>query len=117
MNGEGSEQGTLAATAVLIAVVRLFKLESKSSSVMISIEAGSLLSRFVRCLWNLSQWTNHQLSFSVSRLCSIEVSGVIAIGKWSVHGGWRSGSVVHCVMMPKIILLQKMLLGHVRFLV
>ena len=117
MNGEGLEQGMLAATAVLIVVVRLVKLESKSSSVVISIRAGSLLSSIVRCLQNLSQSTIGQLSFGVSELCSIEASKVVTIGKWSMHGGWRSGSVIHCVMIPRITLLQKMLLGRVKFLV
>ena len=44
MNGKGLEQGMLATMAVLIVVVRLVKLESKSSSVVISVRAGSLLS-------------------------------------------------------------------------
>ena len=116
MNGEGSEQGTLAATAVLITVVRLVKLESKSSSVVISVRAGSLLSSVVRCLQNLSQSTIRQLSFGVSGLFSIEALRVVAIGKWSMHGGWRSGSVIHCVMIPRIPLLQKTLSGCVKFL-
>ena len=34
-------------------------------------------------------------------------------GKWSVHGGWRSGYVVHLVMRLQILLLQKTLSGHV----
>ena len=120
MNGEGLEQGTLAATAMLITVVRLVKLvklELKSSSVMISVGAGSLLSSVVRCLWNLSQSTIRQMSFGVSGLFSIEASRVVAIGKWSMHGGWRSGSIIHCVMIPRIPLLQKMLSGCVKFLV
>ena len=90
VNGEGLEQGTLAATTVLIAVVRLVKLESKSSSIEISVGARSLLSSVVRCLQNLSQSTRYQLSFSVSCLCSIDVLRVVAIRMWSVHGGWRS---------------------------
>ena len=100
-----------------MAVVRLVKLESKSSSIVISVRTGSLLSSVVRCLQNLSQSTIRQLSFGVSELCSIEALRVVAIGKWSVHGGWRSGSVIHCVMIPRIPLLQKTLLGHVKFLV
>ena len=53
----------------------------------------------------------------MSGLCSIEALRVVAIGKWSVHGGWRSGSVIHCVMIPRIPLLQKTLSGRVKFLV
>ena len=68
MNSEGLEQGTLAAMAVLIVVVRLVKLESKSSSIVISVGAGSLLRDVVRCLQNLSQLTICQLSFGVSGL-------------------------------------------------
>ena len=34
-----------------------------------------------------------------------------------MHGGCRLGRVMHCVMRSPIVLLQKTLLGHVRFLV
>ena len=48
---------------------------------------------------------------------AIAVSGVVEMGKWSVHGGWELGCVMQCVMRLQSLLLQKTLLGHVRFLV
>ena len=60
---------------------RLVRLESKSSSVDISIGAGSFFSKDVRNLWNFSQSTCCQLSFGVSGVSSIEVSRVVVIGK------------------------------------
>ena len=56
-NGEDLVYGMMAAMAVLIAVARLVKLESKSSSLEISAGAGSLFSKDVRYSWNSSQST------------------------------------------------------------
>ena len=116
-NGEGVDSGTVAVTAVLIAVIKLVSLGSKSSSVRISIGAGIVASCNVSCFQNLSQSTCHQFNFGWSELWAIEVSRVVVIGKWFVHGGCRLGRVVHCVMRSLIVSLQKTLSGHVRFLV
>ena len=89
-NGEGVESRTVAVTAVSIAIIKLVSLGSKSSSVRISIGAGIVASCDVSCFQNLSQLTCCQFNFGWSELCAIEVSRVIVIGKWSMHGvvGW-----------------------------
>ena len=107
----------VAEMGVLIAVVKLVSLGSKSLGVRISIGAGSVASCNESCFWNLSQSTCHQFNFGWSELCTIEVLRVVIIGKWSVHGGCRLGRVVHCVMRSPNVSLQNTLSGHVRFLV
>ena len=73
VNGEGLVYSTLATTEVLIAVLGWLSWSLKSSRSKISIGVGSLLRSGVRYLHNLFQLTCCQLSFGVSRLCSIEV--------------------------------------------
>ena len=115
--GEGVDSGTVAVTAVLTAVIKLVSLGSKSLSVRISVGARLVASCDVSCFRNLSQSTCHQFNFGWSELWAIEVSRVVIIGKWSMHGGCRLGRVMHCVMRSPIVLLQKTLSGCVRFLV
>ena len=115
--GEEVVSGTVAATAVLIAVVKLVSLGSKSLGVRISVGAGSIASCSESCFWNLSQLNCCQFNFGWSELCAIEVLSVVIIGKGSMHGDCRLGRVMHCVMRSLIVSLQNRLPGHVRFLV
>ena len=53
MNGDSLVHGTMAATTVLITIVKLLSLVLNSSSVRISVRMGSSLSSGVRCSWKL----------------------------------------------------------------
>ena len=88
-----------------------------SSIVKISVGGGRLVSWCESCFWNSLQSTWHQFSFGGSGLWVIDILMVVDIGKWSEHGGWRSGWALHCVMRWLMVSLVNTLSGLVKFLV
>ena len=80
-NGEGVDSGTVAVMAVLITVIKLVSLGSKSLSIRISVGARIVASCDVSCFQNLSQSTCRQFNFGWSLLGNGPCMGAVGWGE------------------------------------
>ena len=114
VKGSGDDIGTVASIVSLIEPLRVSRASQSSSVVVRRLGAGWLSRRLVRCLTNSSQLVARKLCDERGALRTRDMSSVDRMGRWSVRGPRRPGSVSHFTISSVVWVEHQTLSGLVQ---